>query len=128
METKSYGLILAWGEQKYSLWVSASSFLGPSNIKTSSDTKDWKWLKCLFRAVKSLKRNKKRKWSTAFISKGSYIYDVHKKWPSWWSIVPVHPQKWAKDLLRKNKRIRKPVTNFKALLTPFRVEVINVWS
>ena len=61
METKSYGLILAWGERKYSLWVSASSFLGPLNIKTSSDTKGWKWLKGLFRAVKSLKRNKKRK-------------------------------------------------------------------
>ena len=41
---------------------------------------------------------------------------------------PHHPQKWTIDLLFKNNRIRKHVTNFKTLPPPFRVDVINVWS
>ena len=60
--------------------------------------------------------------------KGSSIYDVHKKLPIFWSPYPHHPQKWTIDLLFKNNRIRKHVTNLKTPSPPFRVDIINVWS
>ena len=41
---------------------------------------------------------------------------------------PHHPQKLTIDLLFKNNRIRKHVTNFKTPPSPFRVDLINVWS
>ena len=41
---------------------------------------------------------------------------------------PHYPQKWTIDLLFKNNRIRKYVTNFKNPPPPFRVDVINAWS
>ena len=43
---------------------------------------------------------------------GSLIYDVHKKWLIFWLPHPHHPQKWI-DLLFKDNRICKHVTNFK---------------
>ena len=41
---------------------------------------------------------------------------------------PNHPQKWTIDLLFKNNRIRKHVTNFKTPPPSFRVDVINIMS
>ena len=41
---------------------------------------------------------------------------------------PDHLQKWTIELLFKNNRNRKHVTNFKTPPPPFRVDVINVWS
>ena len=56
------------------------------------------------------------------------IYDVDKKWQIL-SPPPLHPQKWTKDLLFKNNRIHKPVTNFKTPVPPLlSVGVLKVWS
>ena len=44
---------------------------------------------------------------------------------------PHHPQKWTTDLLFKNSRIRKHVSNFKTpppLPSTFHVDLINAWS
>ena len=50
------------------------------------------------------------------------------KWPNFWPLPhPHHSQKWTIDLLSKNNRIHKNVTNFNSP-TLFRVDVINVWS
>ena len=50
------------------------------------------------------------------------------KMTNFWPLYPHHPQKWIINLLFKNNRIRKQVTNFKTPPPPFRVDVINVWS
>ena len=60
--------------------------------------------------------------------KGSSIYDIHKKWPIFWTPYPHHLQKWTIDLFFKNNRIRKLVTNFKIPPPPFHVDIVNVWS
>ena len=72
-----------------------------------------------------IEREQCHKWAK---SKGSSIYDVHKKWPIFCPPFPHHPQKWTIDLLFQNNRICKHVTNFKTPLPPFHVDVINVWS
>ena len=70
-----------------------------------------------------------RLWNRQFIfTKGSSIYDVHKKWPIFWPPWPHHPQNWTTDLLFKSNRISKHVTNFKTPPPPFRMAVINVCS
>ena len=66
--------------------------------------------------------------SRAKYCEGSSIYEVHKNWPIFWPPYPHHPQKWTEDLLFKDNRIRKHVTNFKTPPGPFCVDVINVWS
>ena len=58
-------------------------------------------------------------------SKGSYIYDTHKKMTN--CVAPPIPnsQNWTIDLSCKNNKIRKHVTNDPPL-PPFHVDVINV--
>ena len=61
--------------------------------------------------------------------KGSYIYDVLKKWPILWPPTTPICKKEECIYLFKNNRIRKYETNFKTSLPlPFHVDVINVWS
>ena len=60
--------------------------------------------------------------------RGPFIYGVHKKWPIFWSPYLHHPQKWTIDLMFKNNRIRKHMTNFKTPPSSFQVNVINIWS
>ena len=43
-------------------------------------------------------------------------------------LVHPHPQKWTIDLLFKNNRICKHVTNFKTSPPPLLTDVINVWT
>ena len=50
--------------------------------------------------------------------KGSSIYDVHKNDQFWPPLYTHHPQKWTIDLLFKNNKIRKHMTNFKTAPTP----------
>ena len=54
--------------------------------------------------------------------KGSYIYDIHKKWPIFWPPLPPPSTKMNNDLLLKNNRICKHVTNFKTPPPP------SVWT
>ena len=42
--------------------------------------------------------------------------------------LPHYPQKWTIDLLFKNNRIRKHMTNFKTPPPTFRVDIVNIWS
>ena len=43
--------------------------------------------------------------------------------------IPIpHLQNWTIDMLFKNNRICKHVTNFKTSWPPFCVDIINVWS
>ena len=48
--------------------------------------------------------------------------------PSFPPTRPHHPLKWTMDLLFKNNKIYKRLTNFKIPPCPFCVDVINVWS
>ena len=58
------------------------------------------------------------------------LYDVYYKWPIFLPPPPHphHPQKWTINLLFKNNRICKHVTNLKTPLLHFHVDVINVCS
>ena len=59
----------------------------------------------------------------------SYIYDIHKKWTILWHPTHTpHLQNGIIDLLFKNNRIRKHVTNFKTPSSPaFHVDLLNIW-
>ena len=82
----------------------------------------WKFTKFLMSCLKL---------QVSFSLKGSSIYDVHKNSQFFDSPphpYPLHSQNWTIDLLFKNNRIRKHVTNFKTPPPPFRVGVRNLWS
>ena len=67
-------------------------------------------------------------WTIIFFTIRGHPFMTSTKMTNFLTLLPHHPQKWTIDLLFKNNRIHKHVTNFKTPTPPFLVDVINVWS